>query len=103
MMQTQVESRSAAPVLLSYRPWRGEFGGPARGIWAIARTALFMLFRRKLFWALYSLCAMIFLFYFYGQYLQIWIASQLGEDTIRLGSGLITFEVKPDTITEFLK
>lgn len=102
-MEQTVESRPAAPVLLGYRPWRGQLGGPARGAWAIARTALVLLLRRRLFWGLYSLSGMIFLFYFYGQYLQIWIEAQLGDDSIRLGSGLLTLTVKPSDVTEILK
>src|SRR5258708_13632172 len=49
---------------------------------------------------LYGLSAMIFLFYFYGLYLQTWIQAQLGGDSIRLGSGLLTLTVKPSDITE---
>src|SRR5258708_37687403 len=52
---------------------------------------------------LYGLSGMIFLFYFYGQYLQTWIEAQLGGDSIRLGSGLLTLTVKPSDVTEILK
>jgi ABC-2 type transport system permease protein len=96
-------TRAAAPVLLTYRPWRGQLHGPWHGMWAIARTSLLMLLRRKLFWALYALSAMIFLFYFYGQYLQSWIAMQLNEQELRLGSGLVGFTVKPKDLLEVLK
>src|SRR5881227_3607868 len=80
-----VDQRPAAPTLLSYRPWRGTFRGPAAGMWAIARVALFLLLRRWLFWGLYALAAMIFLFFFYGQYLQTWIGTQLSQETINFG------------------
>ena len=95
--------RSAAPVLLAYRPWRGQLRGPLHGTWAIARTSLTMLLRRKLFWALYALSAMIFLFFFYGQYLQTWIGTQLGEQNIRLGSGIVGLTVRPKDLLDLLK
>src|SRR5258707_15192721 len=102
-MEQTVESRPAAPVLLGYRPWRGRLGGPARGTWAIARTALVLLLRRRLFWGLYALRAMIFLFYFYGLYLQTWIQAPLRGDPIPPGSGLLPPPLKPSAGTENLK
>jgi ABC-2 type transport system permease protein len=96
-------TRAAPPVLLTYRPWRGQLLGPWHGVWAIARTSLLMLLRRKLFWALYALSAMIFLFFFYGQYLQSWIGSQLNEQQLRLGSGIVGITVKPSDLLELLK
>jgi ABC-type transport system involved in multi-copper enzyme maturation permease subunit len=102
-MSTAIDARPATPNLLSYRPWRGEFGGPTRSVWAIARSSLLLLLRRRLFWGLYALSAMIVLFFFYGQYLQSWIGKQLGEDTIRLGSGLVGVTVKPSDLLEILK
>jgi len=79
------DNRPAAPELLSYRPWRGELYGPGHGVWAIARIALLMLLRRRLFWGLYALCVMIFLFFFYLQYLHVWIEKQISADTVSLG------------------
>ena len=35
--------------LLYYRPWRGSFRSPEWTVWPIARVALGMLFRRRLF------------------------------------------------------
>jgi ABC-type transport system involved in multi-copper enzyme maturation permease subunit len=90
-------------VLLTYRPWRGQLSGPARSAWAIARTALVMLLRQRLFWAIYGLCLMIFLFFFYGQYLQSWMGTQLGDDSIRLGSGLVGLTVRPKDLLDVLK
>jgi hypothetical protein len=80
-----VDNRPAAPALLSYRPWRGELYGPSHGVWAIARIALLVLLRRRLFWGLYALCVMIFLFFFYLQYLHVWIEKQISADTVSLG------------------
>jgi ABC-type transport system involved in multi-copper enzyme maturation permease subunit len=79
------DNRPAAPALLSYRPWRGQLHGPGHGTWAIARTALLMLLRRRLFWGLYALSVMIFLFFFYLQYLHVWIDKQISADSVSLG------------------
>src|SRR5262250_666751 len=74
---------SASPAgLLHYRPWRGEFRTPLLSVWPIARIALRMIFRRKLFWALYGLGLMIFLLYFFGQYLLSWAESQGSEGSV---------------------
>ena len=54
--------------LLTYRPWRGQYREPLASVWPIAAVALRMIFRRKLFWALYGLGLMIFLLFFFGQY-----------------------------------
>src|SRR5262249_51528533 len=53
-----------------------------------ARTALALLLRRWLFWGLYALCAMIFLFYFYGQYLQTWLTTLSSDEPIRFLGGM---------------
>src|ERR1700723_87305 len=66
---SQTLSRDAAPQLLHYRPWRGELRSPAVSVWPIARIALGMMVRRKLFWVLYGLGLMLFLLFFFGQYL----------------------------------
>ena len=70
--------------LLHYRPWRGELRGPVYGSVAMARVSLKLMFRRKLFWALYALAAMIFFFFFYGQYLVVWIQIQTANQTVPL-------------------
>ena len=57
------------PELLHYRPWTGTFRGPWASVWPIGRVALGMLFRRRLFWVLYALSLLIFLLFFFGQYL----------------------------------
>jgi ABC-type transport system involved in multi-copper enzyme maturation permease subunit len=78
-------SRSAAPDLLHYRPWRGTFHGPWSSVWPVARVALEMIFRRRLFWALYAMSLMVFLLFFFGQYLLVWAKTQLGESDVRVG------------------
>jgi ABC-2 type transport system permease protein len=71
--------------LLHYRPWRGDLQGAGWSVWPIARVALGMLFRRKLFWVLYGLGLMVFFLFFFGQYLLAWAQSQLGEESLRIG------------------
>ena len=75
--------------LLHYRPYRGRLRGPAAGVWAIARSGLWMILRRKLFWGLYGLCLMVFLFFFFGQYIMSWLSTNLQENTFRVGSGSV--------------
>lgn len=93
----------ASPILLSYRPWRGKLLGPAHGMWAIARSSLILLLRRKLFWALYGVSAMVFLLFFYGQYLQAWLQTQIPDEPIRLGSGMIGATVKPKELIDVFR
>jgi ABC-2 type transport system permease protein len=71
--------------LLHYRPWRGRLGAPQLSVWPIARTALAMIFRRKLFWVLYAFGLLIFFMFFFGQYMLAWAVSQLSEQTVRVG------------------
>jgi ABC-2 type transport system permease protein len=68
--------------LLHYRPWRGQFRPAVCCVWPIARVGLTLIFRRKLFWGLYALALMMFLLFFFGQYLMAWAESQLGEDRV---------------------
>lgn len=70
--------------LLHYRPWQGELRPPVLSAWPIARVALRMMFRRKLFWVLYGLGLLMFLLFFFGQYLLAWADSQLGESSVRV-------------------
>lgn len=68
--------------LLRYRPWRGDLQASVWGAWAMARLSLFQMARRKIFWGLYALALMIFFFFFYGQYLVVWIQQQTAQQTI---------------------
>lgn len=63
--------------LLYYRPWRGGFRRPGWSVWPIARVALVMLFRRRLFWVLYAAGLLIFLMFFFGQFLLDWAVTQM--------------------------
>jgi ABC-2 type transport system permease protein len=69
--------------LLHYRPWRGEFNDSAWSIWPIARTALSMVVRRKLFWGMYGFALLTFLVFFFGQYLLAWARSMTAEQELR--------------------
>ena len=71
--------------LLHYRPWRGQLHGAMGTVWPIARVSLWMILRRKLFWALYALALFVFLMFFFGQYLLAWAETQVGEATVMVG------------------
>jgi hypothetical protein len=71
--------------LLHYRPWQGQFHRPVYSIWPIARVALVMIFRRKIFWVLYACALCIFCMFFFGQYLLAWAQTQAGETSITVG------------------
>jgi hypothetical protein len=63
--------------LLHYRAWQGEFRRPLTAVWPIARVALLMLLRRRLFWVLYGCGLLLFLMFFFGTYLFAWAEVQL--------------------------
>jgi len=86
--------------LLSYRPWRGHLGGPWRSSLAIARLGLAALIRRKLLWVLYAFCLLVFLSFFFGQYLLVWAGTQLGEGEVR---GVGFMPVAPSAIVKSLR
>lgn len=88
----------ASESLLRYRAWRSPFGGPLRGSWAMARTSFRLMMRKRAFWVLFGLAAMIFFFFFYGQYLIVWVSQQAGEQTVSFGG----LPVKMDGLTKFL-
>ncbi len=94
---------SSPVILLGYRPWRGALRGPWYGMWAIARSSLFLLLRRKMFWALYGVSAMVFLLFFYGQYLHSWLQTQIPDEPIRLGSGMVGATVKPKELIDIFR
>src|SRR5581483_11623127 len=88
-----------AASLLHYRPWRGSFGSPALTVWPIARVALGMILRRKIFWAIYALGLMVFMLFFFGQYLLTWAETQTAEQVIRVGM----VRTKPDELIRLLR
>src|SRR5438552_1014487 len=81
--------------LLHYRPWRGQFNEPVWGVWPVARTALSMLIRRKLFWVLYAFGLLFFFMFFFGQYLLSWTESQAGNERIPIFGSV---KLKPQDI-----
>lgn len=88
-----------AASLLHYRPWRGRFHAAELSVWPIARTALSMIFRRKLFWVLYAFGLLIFFMFFFGQYLLAWAVSQLAEQTVRVG----VVRAEPERLVHLLR
>jgi ABC-2 type transport system permease protein len=68
------------------------------GVWAIARSGLRTIVRRKLFWGLYALCVMVFLFFFFGQYIMSWLSTNMAENSIRVGAG--TMAINPERVLE---
>jgi len=91
-MPTQSES------LLRYRPWRGTLNGPLSASVAMARAAIKLLFRRWLYWGLFALSMLVFFFFFYGQYLVVWITTQVGSDTVRFAGVAVPMK----DLTKFL-
>ncbi|CAN5526465.1 hypothetical protein BH10PLA2_BH10PLA2_26100 [soil metagenome] len=85
--------------LLYYRPWRGNFQSAAWSIWPIARISLWMMFRRKIFWGLYGFALLIFLMFFFGQYMLAWAESQSTEQLVRVG----LVRTKPAEMISLLK
>ena len=69
--------------LLRYRPWRGTPRGPLHASLAMARVSLKLMFRRRLLWGLFGLGLLVFFFFFYAQYLVVWITNQLATETVR--------------------
>jgi len=87
---------SPTEALSKYRPWSGPLRPPIFGAFAMARSALVQLARRKLFWVLYGLAVLVFFFYFYMQYLVVWVQQQ-SQDKTALVAGV------PVRIGEFTK
>ena len=89
---------------LEYRPFQGKLREPSYAIWAIGRTGLGLLFRRKLFWGLYLMGLILFFLYFFGQYLLVWAGSQDFGQSIRVGPfGRIPRKELIDTLRTMLK
>ena len=88
----------ASDALLRYRPWRGTLRSPIFGALAMGRVSLRLMVRRRLFWGLYGLALMVFFFFFYGQYLVVWIQQQTAGQTVFFGG----MPVKAADLTKFL-
>jgi ABC-2 type transport system permease protein len=97
-------NQAVAPELLHYRPWRGDFRSPAASVWPIARVALMSIFRKWMFWIIYVLGLLIFLLFFFGQYLLSWAQTQAGESEVQLGGlGRVNPSHLIDLFREILK
>jgi ABC-2 type transport system permease protein len=79
-----IANRETAAGLLRHRAWRGTLHGPMWATLALARASLTIMFRRRLYWGLFALSLLVFFFFFYGQYLVVWITTQLSNDAIRI-------------------
>ena len=85
--------------LLRYRPWRGTPRGPLRATLAMARVSLKLMLRRRLLWGLFALGLLVFFFFFYAQYLVVWITNQLSTETVRFAG----IPVSVGNLTKFLE
>ena len=74
--------------LLHYREWKGQHRSPAWAIWPIARMALGMMFRRKLFWWLFAAGMLLFLMFFFGGYLLQWSLTRVPPENQRMVQGI---------------
>jgi len=84
--------------LLRYRPWRGKPHGPFYASLALARVSFKLMLRRRLLWGLFALGLLVFFFFFYAQYLMVWITSQLSGETVRFAG----VPVSLGNLTKFL-
>lgn len=84
--------------LLRYRPWRGTPRGPLFAAAAMARVSVRLMVRRKLLWGLFALGLLVFFFFFYAQYLVVWITNQLSTETVRFAGVPVTVS----NLTKFL-
>jgi ABC-type transport system involved in multi-copper enzyme maturation permease subunit len=76
--------------LLRYRPWRGTPHGPLYASLAMARVSVLLLLRRRILWGLFGLGLLVFFFFFYAQYLVVWITNQLATETVRFAGIPVT-------------
>jgi ABC-type transport system involved in multi-copper enzyme maturation permease subunit len=84
--------------LLQYTPWKEKTSCPFAAIVAILRISLLLIFRQRLFWGLFALAMLAFFFFFYAQYLMVWISQQLAHDTVRIAG----FSVSVSNLLRFL-
>jgi ABC-type transport system involved in multi-copper enzyme maturation permease subunit len=87
------------PNLLHYRSWRGQFHAPSWAILAIARAALGLLLRRKLFWVLYAFGLLFFFMFFFSQYLLAWADNLVDEQVVTVG----VLRTEPSQLVYFLR
>ncbi len=90
--------KGADAQLLQFTPWEGNPSRKHAAIAAILRVSLLLLFRQRLFWALFALAMLAFFFFFYAQYLLVWISHQLTHETIRIAG----FPISVSNLIRFL-
>ena len=73
------------PSLLHYRSWTGAFHSPWWAVWPIARISLKMVLRRWMFWFLYGFGLLLFLMFFFGNFLLAWAQSRAELSAQQLG------------------
>jgi ABC-type transport system involved in multi-copper enzyme maturation permease subunit len=56
----------------------------------MARVSMNLMIRRRLLWGLFALGLLIFFFFFYAQYLVVWITNQLATETVRFAGIPVT-------------
>jgi hypothetical protein len=88
-----------ATSLLHYRAWHGHYRRPVCSAWPIARVALEMLLRRRLFWVLYAAGLLIFLMFFFGSYLLDWAETQIASTPIQVGR----FKTEPERMVRLFR
>jgi hypothetical protein len=85
--------------LLHYRGWQGTWRRPAWAVWPIARVALGILLRRKLFWVLYGFALLMFLMFFFGSFLLDWAQTQFAAAPIQIGR----LKTDPERAVRFIR
>ncbi|MEZ6142691.1 MAG: ABC transporter permease subunit [Zavarzinella sp.] len=90
------------PFTLKYRAGSTDRSGPWAGTLAIARTSFAMLTRRRMFWVLFIISMLIFTFYFFAQYLQVFLEQRVSATEIRTG-GIFGRMMKPDIAVKLLR
>jgi ABC-2 type transport system permease protein len=84
---------------LQYRPWTGPLRPPIAAVWPIARTALGLLLRRRIFWFLYVFALFLFLMFFFGTMMLDWAQSQISDTPIQIGA----LKIEPAKAIEFIR
>ena len=74
------------PSLLHYRSWQGAFHSPWWTTWPIARVAVRMVLRRIMFWVLYADSLLLFLMFFFGNFLLAWFQARTEASRPQLGA-----------------
>jgi hypothetical protein len=85
--------------LLHYRAWQGRFRRPLWSVWPIARVALGIVLRRRLFWILYAFTLLLFLMFFFGFYLFTWAESRPDLARVQIGK----MNPSQQQVTDFIR